>query len=355
MSTSPEATIDLVASDNMQIAIESLSTANVRRFQPVFNKPGSLSVDVPLDSVVAYKIKKRATGAVLSLDGQPIWSGGATAISKKTGDAGTMSVTFTGWLEELDHRYVRRSEEAALRFPSPGTIGGSILKTMIQTVNAQVDTAGIVRPLHVGFDDFTDTQVRIRSYKAGDSYGALARELSEVENGFDFSLDPISRLITTRPPTSFQDQTRARFYYPGNLEEAEENDDGLSLANRENVVSENGLVVSADDQDAIQTATVMLEDWLSISDVSDPLTIAAYANAELVYKRYGIQTYTLTPKKYADQPMPYKDFFPGDKIYLSVDKGAFQLFDQPVRVFSLGITFDKNRTMIVDQIGVAPE
>lgn len=352
---SPVYKADLVDANTMRNMPVGLGAAYSRSFRPVFNKPGSFSFTLPIDSKAASYVRNRRTGVMLSVDQVPIWSGGLTSIIKSA-KAGTIACVATGWQEELSRRQVRKSEESTLVFATPGVVGGEIVHALVDAVNAQTNTDGRVEPLRIRFGAAGDTQARIRSYHVGDNYGALVDELISVENGLDLYVDPLSRLISTRDPADFLDRKNVRFGWgdgtAGNLDDVVEVDDGLSIGNRQSVVGPNGLVVAVDDQEAIDRAGVMLEDWTSISDVASTPTIAAFANAELVYKRYGTVTYSLTPKPYSDDmPRPYKEFFLGEQGYFSVNRGAFQVEDQAIRFFSLSIDIDDNGNGVVSEIG----
>jgi hypothetical protein len=169
------------------------------------------------------------------------------------------------------------------------------------------------------------------------------QELVDVENGIDVRVDPVTRTISTFAPTAFADRTNTAFGYgvePFNLANAPQNDDGSNTANRITAVGSNGIAVPADDAAAIAAEGIMREDWLSLSDVADPAIIGAYANAELIYRRYGQVTYDLAPLPYGDVPRLYDDFELGDKVYLSVDAGALRVDSQAIRVFSVTIDVD---------------
>jgi hypothetical protein len=352
MSANPITTFDLLDANTMS-GIISLGEAFGRSFKPVFNGPGTFSFTLPLDGDAASVVENRSTGVGITRNDQAIWSGGVTNIVRSA-SSNTMQVTATGWLEEFDHRFVRKSEEVVLSFVN--VIGGQIVATLIDTCNAQTDTASNVRPVRISSGSYTDTQLRNRSYRVGDSYGASIRELSTIENGVDFDIDPITRVLTCRAPSHYEDREDVKFGWgvdPHNLSDAVETSDGSNLFNRVNTVTSSGIVTVADDQDAIARAGVMLEEWNSLSDVNETTIAAAYANAELVVKRYGLTTYQLTPLSYGDLPRPYDDFNWGDKCYFSVDQGAFQISDQAVRMFAGTINYSDEGDEIIAELEVA--
>lgn len=322
---------------------------------PVFNRPGSFTMTLPLDDPIAYNIQKHATCVTCERNGQIKWSGSIVNVTRDA-SAMTMSINAIGWLDEFNHRFVRASEEASLVFT--GITGGEIVHSLITLCNAQTSTSGAVWPTHVGFDSASDTQVRTRAYKRGQNYGQAIQELVDIENGLDISVDPVTRLAVTRAPTAYLDRTNVVFGYqiePFNLDNASQSDDGTNTATRVSAEGSGGIVVPADDDDAILiNGKTMRESWVSLSDVPTSAIIGSYANAELVYSRYGTTTYDLKPLPYGDIPRLYDDFELGDKVYLSIDAGALQVENQAIRVFSATIEIDAQGNEIISQIGTSP-
>jgi hypothetical protein len=324
-------------------------------FSPIFNRPGSLSMTFSLDDEIAYSIAKHSTCIIAQRNDTVRWSGSIVSVNRDPA-AMTLSLSALGWLDELNHRFVRPDEEASLVFTN--VTSGAIVQGLLNTVNAQKTTAGVVSPTHLSFLQGNDTQLRSRSYKRGQNYGQAVQELVDVENGIDIRVDPVTRAISTFAPTAFVDRQNAVFGYgaePYNLANAPQNDDGANTANRFTVVGSNGVIVPADDADAIAAAGIMREEWQSLSDVADPTIIGAYANAELVYRRYGQITYDLRPLPYGDVPRLYDNFELGDKVYLSIDAGALQVDRQAMRAFSVTIEGDARGNEVVSQIGTSPQ
>jgi hypothetical protein len=321
---------------------------------PIFNRPGSFSMTLPLDAKVAYKVEKLATCVVCQRNGVVVWSGPIVAVARAPA-AMTMTISALGWLDELNHRYVRADEEAALVFVD--VKGGDIVRSLIEAANAQKTTDQVVAPTHLSFYQAFDSQVRTRSYKRGQSYGQAIQELVDVENGLDLLVNPQTRAVSTHDPTFFADRQNVVFGYgaaPFNLADAPQLDDGTSVANRVTAVGANGVAIPADDANAIKAQGCMREEWVSLSNVVDATIVGAYANAELVYRRYGQVTYDLRPLPYGDAPRLYDDFDLGDKGYLSISAGALQVDRQAVRMFSAVVEVTRGNEVLA-QIETAPQ
>jgi hypothetical protein len=342
------------SSDLTKIGI--FGDATSRQLELQYNRPGTFSTTMPIDTPLAFKLAKRRTCILAERNERVIWSGPITTIVDDA-VARTTAITATGWMEELDHRYVRSSEVPSLVFTN--VADSTIIATLLNTTNSATDTDGTTRPTHVVANTAaTSTTQRTRSYKAGDAYGPIIRELSDIENGCDLILDPQTRILSAVSNTSFINRTNVHFSLGGdagtNLSGATRTDDGTSLANRINVQSSTGAVISADDSAAIDDAGVMLEDWLSLSDVGDNQIVDAYANAELVYRRYGVVTYSLTPMTFGILPRLFDDFNLGDQVYFSVNAGRFVVYQQAIRVFTATISPDDSGNEVVGELGVSP-
>lgn len=379
----------LASSADLSI-IGPLVHATGRTLSPEFNRPGTFSATLPIDSPVAALVHRRSTCIIAERNGVPKWSGAITSIVDDAA-ARTTQIAATGWQEELDHRFVRQEDIAIDASGVRGMLhatgdttkwdnvngfptDASIVAALVAAANSQQDTSGSTRPTHVtapaiSYDPSTGVYVasrptgisstaRSRSYKVGDNIGQSIRELSDIEDGCDLIFDPVKRFLLPRSNTAFVDRTSVHFSLGAdvgtNLQAAVRTDDGTTVANRVTVAGSGSVVVPADDTAAINDAGVMLEEWDSISDVSDATIIGAYANAELVYKRYGITTYSLTPMPAGTVPRLYDDFELGDQVYFSVNAGRFNVVGQAIRIFSASITIDDAGNEVVGELGVSP-
>jgi hypothetical protein len=355
MSSSPgKWTFELVDSDSMD-TIRTLDHADAKQLTLQFCRRGSFSFVLPIDDTAAYALKARATAVVATRNRTPIWSGPVISITEEI-PADTVSAQCEGWLEELEHRFIRPEDEASLIFN--GVVGGNIAMTLLDIANSQTTATDptVVVPTHLTSGPYGDSQTRTLRYERGRSFWDAIRELSDIENGYDLFVNPISRIMSTRAPESFVDRPGALFAYgtlADNLEGVVRNTDGARIANRMNVVGSNGKIVAVDDSDAIADAKAMLEEWNSIS-ASDPNIVAAFANEELVYKRYGVTTHSIKPQSYGNVPRLFDDFELGDKVYFTANRGRMIIPRQAIRVFSATIGFDTAGNEIISELGTAP-
>lgn len=331
------------------------------RLNLVYNRPGTFGFQIPIDERIAYSIRKRSTCVLLDrinpLGGvRRIWSGPVTNVEDDASEGGDMTaVICNGWMEELDHRHLRVEDQGAATFTD--VVGGEVAQTLLRLTNAHTDTSGTVRPTHVVPGSVLDTQIRTAQYRAGQNVGQAIRDLSDIENGYDFWVDPYTRQMHTRAPQSFADRTELHFGYgihPHNLARARRADDGTRVANRFVAVGSGGIYAPADDPMAIDDAGVMLEEQATLSDVSSLQILGAYANAELVFKRYGVVTYDISPRSVGDVPRLFDEFELGDSVSFSVDRGRFQVRSQAVRTFTATIGWDEAGYEMLEALGTSP-
>ncbi len=230
---------------------------------------------------------------------------------------------------------------------------GKIAEALVRLANLQTDSNGNTRATHLT-PSGTSTTKRTRTYQVGQNIGAAVRELSEIENGFDISVDPSTRAISFIPNTSYTDQTDVAYGYntlPRNLDDVVVNDDGTGKANSINVQGAY-VIGNADSPTDIADVGIILEDWVSASDIKDELIVGAYANEEIVFRADGQMTIAAKPSPGA--PMPYIDYEWGDKVYISANKGRMQLDRQAARVFSGRISWNAQNEAILDELGLTP-
>lgn len=338
-----------------------IAASTVRSMKLFLNNSGSFSATVPIDSDVAMKASELSTCIVATVriyddDGVELsrrvpWSGPVfNIVDECPGD--TTQISALGWLEELEHRFL--DKQAAY----PAWIGGDIGLDLLATANAKVDSTARLQPTHLTPGSRTDTQVRTRTYQVGQGIGAAIRELSEVENGYDFSVHPETRQLSFRAPTEFVDRVGVRLGYriePFNVSSVTRASDASKTRNKISVQGSTGIAVQ-DSPTAIDSVGVLMEDFISISDAPNLDILNAYAGSELAFSSLPEKIVTLVPNSPIPSgksvPQIFRDFELGDRVYLSVDRGRFQLRNQPCRVFGVTLSFDNEGNQSVDSFDI---
>lgn len=337
-------------------AIERVTGAIDKKFSPAFNRPGSFSITLKIDDPAALKAQKWKHCLYLQdPTGEIRWSGPVTAIVD-TVPADTTTLTAQGWQVELDYRWVRPDQINSAIFVS--VTDSYIAKHLLDLANAQVDSNGLARPTHLTsrYPLTTAVTTRTRSYPAGQNIGAAIKELCDIENGFDITVDPKNKEILFVANDIWVDQTQIAYGYntaPNNVAGITVNDDGTKKAN--SILGQGAFITGVADSPAdIDDVGIMLEDWLTISDVKDSAIVGAYANSELVYRVSGEVALNVTPLQGSNVPIPFIDYDLGDKVYLSADRGRMQFDHQGMRVFTAEISWDAQNQPVVDSLGLTP-
>lgn len=333
--------------------ISRITGAADKKLSPIFNRPASFGCSLKIDSEAALFVEKWKHCVVIQdPSGNVVWSGPVTSIvDSAPGD--TTAITAQGWQVEFDYRWIRSDQTDLTIFDTVND--GDIASTLVLLANSQADSNGDVRATHLTAVG-TAAQSRTRTYTAGQNIGAALKELSDIENGYDISVDPLTRVISFIPNTSYADQTSVHYGYnmePRNVASIVVNDDGTRKAN--SLIAQGAFTTgSADSPTDINKTGLMLEDWLTISDVKEDTIVGAYVNSELVYRVDGEISFNITPLQGSAQKLPFIDYALGDQVYLSADRGRIQFDHQPVRVFSATISWNAQGEPSVDSLGLAP-
>lgn len=346
----------LCDSGNMGVILP-IKEARAKRLQLIYNRPGSFSCQVPITSQVAIQARKHAHCILAVRDGTPQWSGPIFTLVDTVPDD-TTTITAMGWLEELNRRFISIALEPVSTYKDK--TGGFIAASLIANLELSVDQDGNFRPSRIHTVAYSDTQLRTRTFKRGQNVGAAIKELIDIENGMDVLINPMTRTMFCIPPTSWQYRPEAMLGYnvfPNNIQSLTRTEDGTRTANAVNVQSSTGAVFTVSPEEDIDPVGVMLEDWITISDVNDTGVIGGYANGEQIYRRNGVTEYSVQPKTGPGLRTLrlFDDFDLGDAIYLSADRGRLQIKAQPVRVFGATITDDGSGQEIISEYVLSPQ
>lgn len=323
------------------------------------NMPGQFSCSLPMDCDAAIIAQNHATcvraerRSSVSGEVSTKWSGFVQSIGPTDIDKGTTQISAIGWFEELNNRKIRFDEAASGRLNFVDEIGGEIARELLTVANEQVDSSGTQRPTHLRFGTRSDTQVRTVRYEFGASFGASIDALSQIENGFDWEVDPLHRTLSTRSPDDYEERPEVSFVHGLNCS-VTAREDGTLRRNRITVTGAGGVVVVRDDPQAISAAGgQIIDEHVSLQGVADVVTMQAYADAELAYSANSSIVLSVRPWSLGDVPRLYDDFNLGDLVLVTARGGRVNLDHQPVRVFSANLSFTKQLDEVVDEMTVA--
>lgn len=211
------------------------------------------------------------------------------------------------------------------------------------------------------------TQPRTRTYQQFSNVGKEIKALSDIESGYDFVIDPITKSLniynrtnaTNFPTVSSSGQAGAgswvysanrsnalRFEYgigSDNLQTVRKTQDSSSVVNRLNVKGKYALGFAQDT--TAQTTYGLFEDLISLPDVIDASTsvLPFYANAEIAFRKNPKILYDIQTK--AGGPKLFVDFNIGDRATINIGATVLasslgQVITQQIRIFGVQMSVD---------------
>ncbi len=226
---------------------------------------------------------------------------------------------------------------------------------------ARFDNVAFVQGASVGFRSTYMTpgaepaaQDVTRSYDIGQKIGPAITDLINIEAGPDTSVDPITRVFDTHydliKGTIYGlgvDRPEVVWGYnwgPKNLQNFSELGDTSRMANRLNARSPYGTGM-AQDIASMDYYGALMEDSVSLSDVTDVNILAKFAGAEVAYRLRPLKTYEMVPFPYDGTervPALFWDYDFGDITYATAKYGALDVENQAMRIFGATIEIDDN-------------
>jgi hypothetical protein len=325
--------------------IGKIRNAHDRSLSVDLNKSGSASCWLPISDPLSASAWPWSTALVAQYDNTWFWSG--PLVQRKTNMAqGQVTISAVGWFERLMHLTIQDVNGASYSNQDAGAIVADLLdKAADQDPHLQI-TLGTVET----------TQPRTITYNLDQSIGQAILDLADLESGYDWYIDPITRelnivaqLGTVRPECRwmFLGDGKSR---QSNLANVEETVDGSTLVNQMRTRGQFGSGY-ADDPASMNTYGVFQE-APSLSDVVDPVVLVAYAGAEIFYRSQPRVTYDLTPKPSSKATVPklFRDFNIGDVGYLTARRGIVDVRDQPVRAFGATLAINDAGTETITNL-----
>jgi len=306
-----------------------LSSSKSRQLTVELLKTGSFSCVCPLTSDEANYAAPWTTCVVAERLDQPLWSGPITNIR---GQLASKQVTLTasGWMELLNRRILRARQVFYL------VDAGLIAQQLVAYVNGIRDTGIYCTYVET-------TQPRSLTYEIGTFVGPLITALAELEDGFDFTIDPITKelRIFAKKMAFREDTVFSIGAPPHNLADCEVVEDGTTLCNFE--LGKGAIPwAQAEDDDSIG-AFGEFDDFVSLSDVNNPDVLLAYVGVDVAIRSSPRLTFNVTPFTWSsDNAVPgfAIDYDLGDVVYVTCVGGRYNFRKQAQRVYSVSFSID---------------
>lgn len=338
----------------------ALSGASSRQLTLALNKPGSATWRLSMLDQMAHLIQPITTSLLAykrDVDNSVwklVWSGPVWTIQEDLPDA-HMSVTATGWLELLNHRLLRGQ---IIYGPELSLTGGQIVQNLLSYTNA-------IKPTRILPGANTDVIMRSRSYDRWQNIGSAIQELSDVEAGFDYRVNPSTRKLdiygsvhsdgSANLDSPLQlDRPDAVFGYgwgPDNVAQFTRILDSSTLMNRLDVSGKFATFAYPEPDDVDDTSDTygLFEEQVALQDVVNDDILQAYAVSEVEFRNQPRVTYQVTPfpanERGGRVPRPCIDYDVGHRVYLRARHGKRVRVGEtepfPVRVFGMTIGIDE--------------
>jgi hypothetical protein len=378
--------------------IGELTDASGKSLTLAHNTPGSANWEYPMNGEYSSVIQPfntcisaemydwRATLAMnqLGTPGQVwkwIWSGFVMPVDEDwTGDR--MKIGCVGWAQRLAMRQLKRDKTWTTSDDGP------IFQDLLAEMNLATfpDVSAYAVPTVAGSSPATPTWMAwggtVPNEGTGGATAYVARtgitltktkdqavlplfdELSGIENGADWWVDPKTRLLYVYRKRCTQRNIVVAFKWgPNNLGQFSRNIAADQKANYVIVKGASGLSAMADNKpDQLQNG--LIESLTSWTDCNSTEVLLAEAGAQIIMKANGKITYGVTPFYYAGDigapptavPEPWVDYDPiGDEFKLTaISEKRGNIMLQTVRSYGVTVTIDEENNGTLGQLQVAP-
>lgn len=333
----------ILARSSDMSTIGKLKNAHSRALVVDLNKSGSASCWIPTSESVAKYVSPWRTCVVAQHDGQPFWSG--PIVSCPTNMAtGEMTISAVGWFEHLMHLLLKDLLTSYVEEDE-----GAIIASLLGKAREQWAA------LPIALGTVEASVQRTRSYQQDQNIGQAIIDLTELEDGTDWYIDPITRELEIVARRGV-DRPNCKWVFihgesgRSNLSNVERDVDGTGMVN--DMIARGKGVSGRQTEPLSEEEYGVFQESQGLSDVVETETLESYAAAEVAYRSQPRVTYKLSPKPYTSTfkvPELFKDFDIGDTNYLTARRDFIDVEGQAERVFGASLSIsDVGTTTITD-------
>lgn len=343
----------LANSSDMSIIGELVNARN-KSLDLALNKPGTARFQLSITDAMAPYINEEITCVLAYRNETCLWSGPVWTVSESLPED-TLDVGCVGWFQELNE-----ARELHTNVSYAETDSGVIAFSLIDILNVQEPThqTRIIKGTSMS------SQNRTRDYQVGQKVGSLIQELSDIEAGYDFSVDPLTRELNiyynnVKVGTTIygigEDRPNTVFgldWGPDNLQSLKRESDTSKLRNR---IYARGKfsTIEADDEPS-QDLYGVFEETVVLTDVVEDTILGAYANATVLFRKDPSRVISFVPAQFSNNtdnvPEPFVDYNIGDIIYIGANRGRLIIERQAIRVFGMTIGIDEEGNEVASTI-----
>lgn len=336
----------IAESSDLSIIKDISNDAREKQLDLSFNRSGSCTFNLPLTQTY-FDYTKTNRYCILAQKGNtvvwsgPIWTRQIDFNEEKIG------VTAVGWFEILMTRFL--TDVVPGRYVDENE--GNIVLSNSSPIGL-LKIANDKHPTWITAGTNTSTSERTITYEIFQSIGENIINLSDMEDGFDIYMDPLTRELNITDSNSFGDVTSTPFGYnwgPHNIANVVVQENGGELRNAVHVAGGNGVAITAESSASIATNN-LYEEIIQLTEVSDENILGAVANAHLALTENPPQSLDISLKAQGsgiNELEFFENYTLGDKIAVVINKNIdgynIQVTQTP-RVFGATIVIDEYNT-----------
>ena len=329
----------LADSDNMEVVADITHLARNKALTLSHNRSGNCTFQLPLTVDILNHTKTNNKCVICMKNNVVVWSGPIWTRSIDL-DQQKVDISSVGWFELLMSRFLWTGTIPDYSAGQPdGTIAALLLK------NANADTY----PTYIAMDTYSTDNVRKIKYEIFQSIGEEIINLSDMEAGFDIYMDPVTRELTLKSSSDYEERTEIPFgmnHGVNNVSNIIIEENGGEMRNRISVVGGDNTVWTYNDTTS-QALNGIMHEIVQVTETTDSDVLQAIANSYGAIKSNGLISYdiSLKPQGESNPYELFEDYNIGDRIYVTAQKqieGETLVFTQEPRIFGATINIDEN-------------
>lgn len=355
----------LIDSNTME-ELGEIKSARGKQLQLALDKPGGCNFNVPIDYQLFKDVEEINHGILAYRNKEPRYSGMIWNLDESI-DGNSIAVQSVGWFETLNHRILREN----VGYPPFNTGVVNAGQIVFMPASGSVGTTGYhpgglltiasaQHPTWLVEGISSDVMQRIISYQKGQNIGQAIMQLSEIEAGFDFWVDPLTRALDLTSWDSVPDKTNSVVFGYNwgnkNIKQLGRQFDPSVMANRVTALGKygGGFAEDIESQEKYQ----LFEEMTQLNDVVDPNVLLGYAGGEVLLRSRPRVLYSFTPMPFNGNrrvPEPFKDYDIGDMVsFTAVRPPRVDIRGQAVRVYGMNIDISDEGNEKVSALQISP-
>jgi hypothetical protein len=344
------------------VPLGEITQARDKSVEVIKNASGSLGFTIPLSDRMAYEMRPVTRCVLATRNGIPIWSGPIATLEGSASE-NRIAVRCVGWFELLNFRELRVDKDYTGQKPDTNPLRPWTDAEIAFDLLGYANTVEPEFPTWVSPGNTNGVfQPRGKKWSKGQKIAQAIAELSQIEAGFDWDIDPMTRRLNLSAWDAYTDRSDSVHFGfgwgPHNIQSLSWSIDGTKLVNHMHVFGNNGQYQFETDLTSKQTYGVF-EESRNLPGANEPLILKAYAVEEVLIHANPLPIYNFLPFAASAEnpdlvPTLFDDYWLGDKVRFSANHGALQVSGQAVRIFGATISIDNEGNERITSLQTSP-